>query len=78
LSIDKEVKEMDLNLNDDQKMIQETAAQIAQKELAPTSAQRDIEGTFPKDGLRKLAEAGFLGMVVPKPLGGSGAWRNRI
>jgi alkylation response protein AidB-like acyl-CoA dehydrogenase len=64
---------MDLNLNDDQKMIQETAAQIAQKELAPTSAQRDIEGTFPKDGLRKLAEAGFLGMVVPKPMGGSGA-----
>jgi alkylation response protein AidB-like acyl-CoA dehydrogenase len=64
---------MNLNLNDDQKMIQETATQIAQKELTPTSAQRDIEGTFPKDGLQKLAEAGFLGMVVPKPMGGSGA-----
>jgi acyl-CoA dehydrogenase len=64
---------MGLNLNDDQKMIQETATQIAQKELAPTAAQRDLEGTFPKDGLQKLAEAGFLGMVVPKPLGGSGA-----
>ena len=60
-------------LNDDQKMIQETAAQIAQKELAPASAQRDIEAAFPKDGMRKLAEAGFLGMVVPKPMGGSGA-----
>jgi acyl-CoA dehydrogenase len=64
---------MGLKLNDDQKMIQETATQIAQKELAPTAAQRDLEGTFPKDGLQKLAEAGFLGMVVPKPLGGSGA-----
>jgi butyryl-CoA dehydrogenase len=64
---------MNINLNDDQKMIQETATRIAQKELAPKAAQRDIEGTFPKDGLQKLAEAGFLGMAVPKPVGGSGA-----
>jgi len=64
---------MSINLNDDQKMIQETATKIAQKELAPKAAQRDIEGTFPKDGLQKLAEAGFLSMTVPKPMGGSGA-----
>ena len=38
-------------------MIQETATQIAQKELAPEAARRDTEGTFPKDGLQKLAEA---------------------
>ncbi len=64
---------MNINLNDDQKMIQETATRIAQKELAPKAAQRDKEGTFPKDGLQKLAEAGFLSMTVPKPMGGSGA-----
>ena len=64
---------MNINLNEEQKMIQETATQIAQKELAPKTAQRDIEGIFPRDELQKLAEAGFLGMAVPKPMGGSGA-----
>jgi alkylation response protein AidB-like acyl-CoA dehydrogenase len=64
---------MSVNLNDDQKLIQETATSIAQKELAPMAAQRDKERIFPKEGLQKLAEAGFLGMAVPKPMGGSGS-----
>ncbi len=64
---------MSIDLNEDQRMIRETATSIAQKELAPKAALRDKEGIFPKEGLQKLAEAGFLSMAVPKPMGGYGS-----
>ncbi len=61
-----------MNLSDDQKMIRETASSIATQELAPRSAEVDRKQTFPRDGLRKLAEAGFLGITVPETMGGGG------
>jgi len=62
-----------MNLSEEQKMIQETASKIAQQELAPRAADVDRAKIFPKDGLQKLAEAGFLGITVPATVGGGGA-----
>ncbi len=62
-----------MNLSDEQKMIKETASKIAQQELAPRAANVDREQIFPRDGLQKLAEAGFLGITVPEALGGEGS-----
>ncbi len=62
-----------MNLRDDQKIIQETAIKIAQKELALTAADVDRTQIFPRGGLQKLAEAGFLGITVPEALGGGGS-----
>jgi len=62
-----------MNLSEEQKMIQETASKIAQQELAPRAADVDRAKIFPKDGLQKLAEAGFLGITVPAAVGGGGA-----
>ncbi len=62
-----------MNLSDEQKMIQQTARKMAQEELATRAAQVDREQIFPRDGLGKLAEAGYLGMTVPKAMGGGGA-----
>jgi alkylation response protein AidB-like acyl-CoA dehydrogenase len=62
-----------MSLSDEQKMIQETATTLAQKELAPKAAAVDRDQIFPREELRKLAEAGFLGMTVPKPMSGGGA-----
>ena len=62
-----------MNLRDDQKMIQETASKIAQQELAPKSADVDRAQIFPRHGLQKLAQAGFLGITVPEALGGEGS-----
>lgn len=64
---------MDFNLTSEQKLIQQTANEIAQKELAPRAAEIDRTYTFPWDGLRKLAAAGILGMTVPLNYGGGGA-----
>ncbi len=62
-----------MNLSDEKKMIQETASKIAQKELAPKATDVDRAQIFPRDGLQKLAEAGFLGITVPEALGGGGS-----
>lgn len=62
-----------MNLSNDQEMILETAINIAKQELAPMSAEVDRKQIFPRHGVQKLAEAGFLGMTVPDDLGGGGA-----
>jgi alkylation response protein AidB-like acyl-CoA dehydrogenase len=62
-----------MSLSDEQKMIQETATTLAQKELAPKAAAVDRDQIFPREELRKLAKVGFLGMTVPKPMSGGGA-----
>ncbi len=62
-----------MNLSDEKKMIQETANKIAQQELAPKAADVDRAQIFPRYGLQKLAEAGFLGITVPEALGGGGS-----
>lgn len=64
---------LDMNLTNQQKMIQQTASDIAKAELAPRAARVDRERLFPREGLEKLAQAGFLGLTVPEAMGGGGA-----
>lgn len=62
---------MDLSLTEDQKMIQQMARQFAQNELEPKAAEIDASGEFPKDSVKKMAELGLLGMVIPEQYGGA-------
>lgn len=64
---------MDFDLTAEQKLIQETVGNIAEQELAPKAAELDKTLAFPWEGLKKLAEAGMMGMVVPPTFGGGGA-----
>lgn len=64
---------MNMNLSNEQELIQQTARDIAGRELAPRAAKVDREQVFPREGLKKLAEAGFLGITVPEAMGGGGA-----
>jgi alkylation response protein AidB-like acyl-CoA dehydrogenase len=48
------------------------AATIANEILAPNATDVDAQGRFPKESIAALAEAGFLGLCVPKDLGGLG------
>ncbi len=52
-------------LNKEQKMIQKTAREFAQKELAEYAAYRDQNHEYPADSLKKMGELGLLGMLVP-------------
>ena len=61
------------DLNDTQKLVQETARSYAQKSLAPLAGQLDRERRFPRQQLRELAELGLMGVNVPEALGGAEA-----
>ena len=63
---------MNFQLTEEQKLIQDTARDFAEKELTPLAAKVDEEQRFPAEVIGRLAELGFLGMVVPEAHGGAG------
>ncbi len=60
-------------LNETQRMVQQSARSYAQKALAPIAAALDREGRFPREQLRELAELGLMGVNVPEEFGGAAA-----
>ena len=63
---------MDFSFTEEQLMIQETARDFAQNEIAPTSVERDKEAKFPVEIVKKLGELGFMGMMVNPKYDGAG------
>jgi alkylation response protein AidB-like acyl-CoA dehydrogenase len=63
---------MNFQLGEEQLMVRNTARQFAQEEIAPSAVDRDVKGEFPHEIVRKLAELGFMGMIVPSEWGGAG------
>ncbi|MFE3872088.1 MULTISPECIES: acyl-CoA dehydrogenase family protein [Flavobacterium] len=63
---------MDFNLTEEQLMIQQAARDFAQNELLPGVIERDEHSKFPTEQVKKMAELGFLGMMVDPKYGGSG------
>jgi len=50
----------------------DTADHFARLELAPLFARMDDEEWWPEDGMRRVGDAGFLGVTIPGEYGGSG------
>jgi alkylation response protein AidB-like acyl-CoA dehydrogenase len=63
---------MNFNFTEEQLLIQQTAREFAQAEIAPTAIQRDREAIFPKEIVKKLGELGFMGMMVDPKYDGAG------
>ncbi len=63
---------MDFRYTDEQLMIQDVARKIALSEIAPVAAHHDETGTFPVETMKKLGEAGLMGIEVPHEYGGAG------
>lgn len=59
-------------LKEEQKMIQDLAKKFAREEVLPRSAEADELAEFPRENLKKMAELGFMGMMVKPEYGGSG------
>ena len=53
-------------------MIQKAARDFAENELKPGVVERDEKQEFPKELTQKMAEQGFMGMMVDPKYGGSG------
>ncbi len=63
---------MHFQLTEEHLMIQKAARDFAQNELKPGVIERDEKQQFPAEQIKKLAELGFLGMMVDPKYGGSG------
>ena len=63
---------MDFNLTEEHLMIQQAARDFAQTELLPGVIERDEYSKFPAEQVKKMAELGFMGMMVDPKYGGSG------
>ena len=60
---------MFINLSDEQRRFVHTVRDLAQSEFR-SRALRYMDGTFPWENLRQLAQIGVLGMAVPEEYGG--------
>lgn len=63
---------MNFDFTDEQIIIQESARDFAQNEIAPTAVERDKNAEFPGEIIKKLGELGFMGMMVSPDYGGAG------
>jgi len=63
---------MQFQLSEEHLMIQKAARDFARTECLPGVIERDEHQKFPKEQVLKLAELGFMGMMVDPAYGGSG------
>ena len=63
---------MDFSLSEEHIMIQQAARDFAVNECLPGVIERDEHQKFPYYQVMKLADLGFLGMMVPEKDGGAG------
>lgn len=63
---------MDFDLNEEQRMIQDTVRKFADEVIAPVASENDKKGEFPRDIFNKMAELGFVSTPIPEEYGGAG------
>jgi alkylation response protein AidB-like acyl-CoA dehydrogenase len=59
-------------LTEEQRMIIETAREIAQKKILPVREKYDHDGIFPWDVVKACADADLCGLYIPEQYGGFG------
>lgn len=64
---------MQYQLTPEQELIQKTAREFADREVAPQAEANSRAARFPRELVRRAAELGYLGLLVPEEFGGSGA-----
>jgi butyryl-CoA dehydrogenase len=63
---------VDYLLTEEQRMIQELAAQIAKEKIRPVRAQLDETEEFPWEVMKVLAQSDLFGLYIPEEYGGLG------
>ncbi len=60
---------MDFKLSEQHEMLKKTISDFASKEIAPIAGDIDKSGELPWECVRKLAQLGTFGLLVPPPFG---------
>lgn len=63
---------MNFSYSSTQKMIAQSIKDFAEKEIRPNIMEWDEAQIFPVELFKKLGEMGFMGILIPEELGGSG------
>jgi butyryl-CoA dehydrogenase len=63
---------MDFDLNDEQKLVRETARDFTDGEIVPRARDNDRNSHFDTDLVSKIAAQGYLGAIIPREYGGAG------
>ena len=63
---------MNLELNEEQKLLQKSVREFAETEVRPLAKELDETGHFPKELFKKAAELGLTGVAFPESEGGAG------
>ncbi len=63
---------MDYFLTEEQQMIKELSAKIADEKIAPVAIEYDEKGIFPRDIMKVLADSDLCGVYIPEEYGGLG------
>ncbi len=66
------LSKMNFDYSETQKMVAESARDFAQQYIMPHVMEWDEAQTFPVEVFKKAGEFGFMGILVPEELGGSG------
>jgi butyryl-CoA dehydrogenase len=61
---------IDFELTDEQRLVRETARDFTDREIVPRVRENDRNERFDTDLVRKIADMGFLGAIVPEEYGG--------
>src|SRR5215471_261391 len=63
---------MDFELTDEQRLVQETARSFTDNEIVERARENDRNEHFDLELVRKMADQGYLGAIVPREYGGAG------
>src|SRR5215216_5939517 len=63
---------IEFELTDEQRLIRETAREFADKEIFPRVRDNDRNERFDLELVKKIADMGYLGAIVPEEYGGRG------
>jgi hypothetical protein len=63
---------IDFELTDEQRLIRDTAKEFADNEIVPRARDNDRAGRFDTELVKKMADMGFIGPILPEEYGGRG------
>jgi alkylation response protein AidB-like acyl-CoA dehydrogenase len=63
---------MDFDLSDEQRLIRDTAREFTDKEIVERARENARNHHFDLDLVKKIADQGYLGAIVPREYGGAG------
>src|SRR6202161_4620301 len=63
---------MDFDLTDEQRLIRDTGREFTDKEIVERARENARNHHFDLDLVKKIAEQGYLGAIVPREYGGAG------